>query len=246
MLARVLRGMGELLMTAGVVCLLFVAYLLWWTDFENSRTQGRLSDGLAQSWAAQDARSPAPGGAAAPGAVGAPGAPPASPVAFAPPALGQAFARLYIPRLGRDYDPVVVEGVSTADLQEGPGHYPGTALPGQRGNMVISGHRTTWGKPFNRLDEVQPGDRVVVETRTAWVTYRVTGDSIVDPSASEVITDVPPPIGVQPSSADTLLTLTTCNPKYSAQQRLILRGVLETEDAKKPGLVPLALQDGQA
>jgi len=239
---RALRGTGELLITAGVVTLLFVVYLLYWTDLENSRTQDRLSHGLTRQWA---------DGAVVPGPVplpttagtaGTSGGP--SPVAFAAPRLGDALARLYIPRLGRDYHPVVVEGISTADLELGPGHYPGTAEPGGKGNTVISGHRTTWGKPFNRLADVQAGDHVVIETRTSWITYRVTGEQIVQPDATQVIGDVPPPIGDQPPQADHLLTLTTCNPEYSAAQRLILRAVLVGTEQKKAGAPPAALVGG--
>lgn len=237
MVARVLRGTGEVLITAGVVTLLFVAYLLWWTDLQNSRTQDRLSHDLTTRWSAESAKDAArPSGGSS---VPVPAA------QFTPPRLGAALARLYIPRLGRDYHPVVVEGVGTADLQEGAGHYPRTALPGAPGNSVISGHRTTFGKPFSRLDEVRAGDHVVVETRTAWVTYRVTGEEIVVPTASEVISDTPPAIGDQPAAADRLLTLTTCNPRYSASQRLILRGVWESSDPKATGSVPRALRDGQ-
>jgi sortase A len=84
---------------------------------------------------------------------------------------------LRIPRLGdwNDRPPVVVEGVSTSDLKKGPGHIPGTALPGELGNVVLSGHRTTYGAPFERFDELRPGDAVVVETRDTWFTYTVTG-----------------------------------------------------------------------
>lgn len=240
-LARALRGTGEVLITAGVITLLFVVYLLFWTDLENSRTQDRLATRLDETWAAQDAAGPAGGpveAAARPG-------PGSSSSTLAAPGFGDALARLWIPRLGRDYHPVVVEGISTADLQDGPGHYPGTALPGQKGNLVISGHRTTWGKPFNRLGDVQAGDHVVIETRTSWATYRVTGEQIVQPDDGAVIADTPPPIGDQPRAADKLITLTTCNPEYSAVQRLILRGVFETEDVKVPGTVPLVLRQGQ-
>jgi len=227
--ARLLRGAGELLITGGVVVLLFVVYLLYWTDLENSRTQRQLGAALDRQWAT----APAP-------LVAAPGvAAPAGPVL---PALGKALGRIYIPRLGRDYRPVMVEGVATADLAEGPGHYPDTALPGEKGNFAVAGHRVTQGKPFNRLDEVKPDDRIVVETQRDWVTYRVVGEEVVDPSAVEVAEPVPPAIGDQPRGADHLLTFTTCNPKYSATTRLVLRAVWESTDSKRPGFVPAALQ----
>ena len=146
-------GLGQTLLTVGLVLLLFCAYELEVTGLRTAREQTGLGDTLARSWAATP--------------------PPVAPVAAgrkrrperALPALGSALARVYAPRLGRDWSWVVVEGVSPADLQKGPGHYPGTALPGEIGNTVISGHRTTYGAPFNDLLDLRDGDAVVVETR---------------------------------------------------------------------------------
>ena len=232
------RSLGELLITAGVLVLLFVAYLLYWTDFQNDRIQSRLTKQLDTTFAA----AAAPGAPVIPaqeiqatGGVDTPGVP-----------LGKGFAEIYIPRLGKSYHKIVVEGTGTDQLDLGPGHYDGTALPGQDGNFAVAGHRTTHGEPFNRLAEVKAGDHVVFQTRSAWVTYVVTGETVVpaDPSTDgAAILTAPPAIGDQQSSKK-LLTLTTCNPEYSATQRLILRGVWVSTDVKKPGFVPAALQSG--
>jgi sortase A len=120
-----------------------------------------------------------------------------------------------MPKIG--VDRVVVEGVSVADLKKGPGHYPGTAMAGQLGNMVISGHRTTYGAPFNRLDELQVGDEIVVYDRSGPFKYLVSEKKIVKPTAVEVL---------DPTS-DARLTLTTCHPKFSARERLIIVAHLE-------------------
>jgi sortase A len=141
------------------------------------------------------------------------------------------------------YEPKsVVEGVSVEDLKQGgPGHIPGTALPGEVGNVVLSGHRTTYGAPFNRWDELQPGDLVVLETRDGWFTYRITGSQVVLPNAVEVTFPVPGDSDATPSRR--LLTMTTCNPEYSARERLIVSAEL-TEAADKAAGLPAALQTG--
>jgi sortase A len=162
--------------------------------------------------------------------------PPVEPVA-----PGEGLAVLRVPRLGdwNDEPPVVVEGVSVADLKRGPGHMPGTALPGEVGNVVLSGHRTTYGAPFQRLDELDPGDAVVLETRDSWFTYTVTGARIVAPTAVEVAYPVPGDRGATPT--ERLLTLTTCHPEYSARERLVVSAQLAAADPKS-GEPPAALR----
>lgn len=197
------RGLGELLLTAGLVVLLFVAYLLWGTSSYTSRSQASLHDDLRRAWAGATPASPARG------------------VSVKPIPVGAGFAVIRIPRLGPDYAKVVVEGVALADLKRGPGHYPGTALPGQVGNAVISGHRTTYGAPFNRLDELRVGDAVVLETQDRWFVYRMSDREIVAPDAISEINPAPHQAAGAPPT-QRLLTLTTCHPKYSAAQRLIV------------------------
>jgi len=134
-------------------------------------------------------------------------------------AVGDGLTRLKIPKLGVDV--LVVQGTTPAALRAGAGHYPETPLPGERGNVGIAGHRTTYGRPLNRLDELSPGDLVELETPLAEHTYRAVDPFdghanpwVVPPTATEVVDPVP---GAQ------LLTLTTCHPKGSARQRLIMR-----------------------
>jgi len=219
------RGTGQLLITVGLVVLLFCLYELQVTGYYTKDQQNGLEQQFDQPLptAAQLA---GPGGRAVPPVV----------------PLGNALARIWIPRLGRDYHYVVVEGVSVEDLKKGPGHYPGTALPGGLGNSVISGHRTTYLAPFSRLDVLRAGDAIVVETRTSWFTYRMTGRQVVAPTAIEVTYPVPGRRGSAPTQH--LLTLTTCNPKYSARQRLVVRGELEDSLAKATGRRPPALPGG--
>ena len=254
-LRTVLRGTGQTLITLGLVLLLFCVYELKVTNLVTARAQEQLADDLRDRWDAPVAApvatpAPSPTSSAAvalppPSAAAAPPPPPVpAPPVPAPPAveLGSGFAVLRIPRLGdwNDRPPVVVEGVSTSDLKKGPGHIPGTALPGELGNVVLSGHRTTYGAPFERFDELQPGDAVVVETRDTWFTYTVTGTRIVRPSAIEVTYPVPGDRAATPTKR--LLTMTTCHPRFSARQRMVVSAELTATDAKSSG-TPAALAE---
>lgn len=148
--------------------------------------------------------------------------------------VGQGLTRLQMPAIGVDV--LVVEGTSTAALKAGAGHYPETQLPGQAGNVAIAGHRTTYGRPFNRLDQMKPGDIALLQTPFAIYTYTVVppfdghaNPWPVDPSDVRVV--------AAPSDPNAhWLTLTTCNPKGSARQRLILRLTLtKTQYLTKDG-----------
>ena len=144
------------------------------------------------------------------------------------PAPGEAVARITIPAI--DVHEIVVAGVGTEDLRKGPGHYGSTPLPGQPGNAAIAGHRTTYGAPFGRIDELSPGDKIIVETLQGTFVYRVvqgsvhlsgqiTGHRIVAPSAVEVLDDY----------GDNRLTLTSCHPEYSSRQRIVVHATLAGE-----------------
>jgi sortase (surface protein transpeptidase) len=213
---------GELLVTAGLVVLLFVVYELFVTDLLNERKQSDLSQSLHQQWE----RTP-------PASTSTPRADLTG---------GNAFAVLYIPRLGPDYQRVVLEGTSEEQLSQGPGHYKGTALPGQPGNVGLAGHRVGKGSPFLDLDQLVPGDPIVIETVDSWFVYRVlgdvaTGDLTADPSGipgQEIVrpTDVqvlsPTPNGPENAApTGSYLTLTTCHPRFSARQRLVIHAALD-------------------
>ena len=126
------------------------------------------------------------------------------------PGAGEALGRIQIPKI--DVDWVIVEGVTAAALRDGPGHMPHTPLPGQPGNAVVSGHRTTNGAPFGDLDELVEGDTVLVETLIGTHTYEVVGSIIVKPDE----------MWVTSQWEGGWLTLTTCHPKFSSRERLIV------------------------
>ena len=137
--------------------------------------------------------------------------------------VGQGLTRLRIPDL--KVDVLVVEGTTPAALKAGAGHYVGTAMPGQAGNVSIAGHRTTYGRPFNRIDEMRPGSVIYLDTPFATYEYKTMatfdGKSGANPRAVH-----PDDFGVVAPPKDPAakwLTLTTCHPKGSAKQRLILR-----------------------
>jgi LPXTG-site transpeptidase (sortase) family protein len=128
---------------------------------------------------------------------------------------GQPLTRIEIPKLG--VDTIVVQGTSPSALRAGAGHYPNTPLPGQKGNVAIAGHRTTYGRPFNKVDQLRPGDKIILTTPVGRYTYSVTRlPWITDPWDWSVVD----------KSTEPLLTLTACHPKGSARQRLIVRAKL--------------------
>jgi len=134
---------------------------------------------------------------------------------------GDSLTRIIIPAI--DVDVVVVEGVSPSALRAGAGHYPSTPLPCEDGNVAIAGHRTTYGRPFHNLDLLEVGDEITLETPIGSCTYAVNESSplIVRPDDISVLESTPEPT----------LTLTTCHPKGSARQRLIIKAT-RVEDSQ--------------
>lgn len=130
---------------------------------------------------------------------------------------GDSLTRIRIPAIGVNV--VVVEGTSASALRAGAGHYPGTPLPGEDGNVAIAGHRTTYGKPFADLDRLVPGDDIHLDTPIGQYRYRVTRQPFVVDKADWS------PIA---NTGGKILTLSTCHPKHSDRQRLIVQGELVT------------------
>ena len=132
-------------------------------------------------------------------------------------------AIIRIPKIGLSQ--AVVDGVSRGHLKNGPGHYPGTAIPGYSGNAVISGHRTTYTKPFLDLDLLAPGDEVIVDKHEGSFRYLVERSHVAAPDDIRPLQATDRPV----------LTLTTCTPKGTADQRLIVVAVLDAEPLEAPG-----------
>jgi len=133
---------------------------------------------------------------------------------------GDPLGRIRIPAIG--VSDVFVEGTDAGDLRRGPGHYPATPLPGQRGTVAIAGHRTTYGAPFHDVDDLDPGDRIELDMPYGRFTYRVERLRIVAPTATEVTDRV----------GFDRLVLSACHPLYSAAQRIIVFAKLERAEAR--------------
>lgn len=225
--ARILGATGRTLIWIGSIILLFVVYQLWGTNLAEARSQNGLEsefEALLDSFQPTSTTTNE-----SPATTIAPTTTTTQPLP--PPDDGEALARIVIPKIG--VDKIVVEGVRRNDLKKGPGHYPGTPLPGQKGNASIAGHRTTYGAPFNRIDELQPGDEILVTTLQGSFKYVVTGQQIVAPSQTEVIDD----------QGDNRLTLTSCHPKFSARERIIVSAVLQAEPAPTTPTGPVDIDE---
>jgi LPXTG-site transpeptidase (sortase) family protein len=205
-----IRVSGELMITFGLVVLLFAGYEVFGNSAKVQDEQNSLNDELSQQWSDPTVAPSGPVGPAAPG--------------------DNLVGRLYIPKLDKEW--VVVNGVRPQDIKYAPGHYPETAMPGQIGNFSVAGHRIK--KIFWRIDELKPGDVIGVETKTDWYVYRVYGHEIVKPNAVQVVAPVPDKPGVKPARA--LLTLTTCNPKFNNYERLIVHAELTRTVPRDPTL----------
>ena len=202
---RVVRGVGWTLIATGVVILLYLVYLLFFTNLQTEQAQDELLDQWQLEVEGDDATLPGEGDDGPAEAVDP----------------GDAYAAMWFERDGERiiHDEVlyVVEGTSVADLRRGPGHYADTAAPGADGNFAVSGHRTTYGAPFFHLDRLQEGDRIhVVDRRNREWVYEFRARRIVAPSDVWVISEDPLDDGAP------LLTLTTCHPRFSDAQRLIV------------------------
>jgi len=243
-----LRGTGQTLITAGVIVLLFVVYELWVTNIFAHEKQSKVHNALEKEWAQGDDPLVTGGGKLnLPG--GKQGTIP----------TGTGIANLYIPRLGTDYHFTIVQGTDDGSLEKGPGHYTGSALPGGVGNFAVAGHRVGKGEPFLNLDHLRPGDTIVVETKSTWFIYTVKGNlqsgdlndkgtdgipgrEIVSPSDTNVIAPVPDHPGVTPT--EKMITLTTCHPKFTATQRMILHGTLARTVQRSGDQLPKELAGG--
>lgn len=217
------RGLGEALITLGVVLLLFVAWQLYWTDFTAGRAQATETQSVQKQWGAHP--------------ESAPGALVNGKVKSVP--LGDAFALIRIPRFGKKYVKPIYQGTELSILDKGVGHYDKTQMPGEIGNFAVAGHRVTYGKPFNEIATIKPGDAIVIETATTWYVYRAVRHVIVTPDHVEVVAPVPQHPGQTPTEA--WMTMTACNPEYSARQRYVEFSKLEEVLPKTKGQIPRAL-----
>lgn len=215
--------LGELLVTAGVLILLFLGWQLWWNDAIMASQQSDAASVLSSEWReqarAQHGDTPAP-----------------SPEGYGDPVVdttaygnGEAFAVMYVPRFGENSQRGIAEGIGLDVLnsfQLGVGHYPGTQMPGEVGNFAIASHRSAYGGGMHEIEQLQLGDGIFIQTRDGWYTYRFRDFEYVTPDTVDVLAPVPHRPDLQPT--DRIITLTSCNPLYSTAERIIAYGVLES------------------
>jgi sortase A len=203
-----IRNFGELCLTAGVILVLFMAYLFWGTAWHASSAQRTFADQLNQEWAH-------PGSAS-------------DPFDATPDALhlvtGQPFAFIKIPAFGKNWRFTIIQGTALAQLNVSPGHVPGTQLPGQLGNFAVAGHRVTAGNPFWSEPSLTNGDLIYIETQSDTYTYRVDGKHKVLPTDLSVLDAVPGHPHEQPTQR--MITLITCDPAWTGTHRVIVTGIL--------------------
>jgi sortase A len=213
----VLRTLGKFLISVGFGVLLFVAWTLWGTGISTDRAQAALEFDFGRQDPI-DARE-----------LSREGVQSVEVDESFTPGPGEGVFRIVIPKI--EEREMVVEGVDTESLRKGPGHYPDCregfekplctdqeeVWPGEVGRVIISGHRTTYGAPFYDIDRLRKGDEIRLETKWGDFTYEVTGSEIVAPNAQDIAT---------PASDKPELVLTTCNPRFSAAERLIVSAEL--------------------
>lgn len=212
-LQRGIHILGELLITVGIILLLFVAWQLWWTNIAADRSQANAVDSLVKEFGNGsnitdwDPKNP--------------------PEPIKEPEHGQAFGVVYIPRFGEDYQRPVAQGSSNDVIDAlGLGHYQETVMPGGVGNFSLAGHRQTRGKVLNDIDQLKEGDHVYVRTKDGYYTYTVYEHKIVQPNQVDVVDPVPGQQGASPT--ERLLTLTTCHPRYGDTERYIVHARFES------------------
>ena len=234
-------GLGKTLIATGLLMFGFVAYQLWGTGIETARAQDALEnefEDLLAGTTTTDAPTivdTVPENTvpeiSVPDTAPDVTAPDTVPVEAQTPVVeeGDPIARIEMPTIG--VDNIVVAGVEKSDLKKGPGHYPETPMPGQLGNAAIAGHRTTYGQPFFDIDKLEVGDEIVVTTLDGRFIYRVTGQQIVSPSDYQVVATVDPTTAT--------LTLTSCHPKWTARERIIITSELDTAASSGPAGEPV-------
>lgn len=222
------------MISAGVLILLFVAFQLWGTGLRTGASQSQALDDFKIKQAETARNASRATTKTVPTTVGTSAAPVASTAApttgvaqpatgeFPPPKPGDPIGVITIPKIGAEF--ATFEGVDLNYLTKGPGHFPGTPFPGQAGNAAIAGHRTTWAAPFNRIDELEPGDPIEIQTLQGTFHYEVMpapgpapgttiGYKIVTPAQTEILAQ---------TVGQNTLTLMACHPKYSAAQRIVV------------------------
>ena len=220
----VLGVIGEVLVTAGILVLLFVVWSVWFNSWVLNGQQTSAAASLGRDW------------------LEGPGAAPARPSiipAEAQPAAAQPIAVMYVPRWGGNWERVIGESVDIPAVLDSPhfgvGHYSGTAMPGAVGNFAVAGHDTGWGNAFLGLKQLHVGDRIYLQTKQGFYTYVFRDYVYVQPTAVDVLLPVPQVPGA--IGDDRIMTMTTCNPMYHGVERLVAFAVFDSFSTTAPAAI---------
>jgi len=232
---------GRFMIRAGTLILLFVVFQLWGTGIHTAQAQDDLGrefkSAQQQLEGSTHPTTSVTTGSSSPVAPPTPASADSIPV----PAEGAPIGVISIPRIGADF--YMVEGTDLRWLKEGPGHFAGTPMPGQAGNAAIAGHRTTYKAPFNRIDELEPGDKISVLTLQGTFTYEVLPQAPSDPGGPALGHRIvsPKAIEILDNKGDNRLTLMACHPKYSASERIVVEAKLVGNPAPgAPSVAPVS------
>lgn len=213
-----IQVIGELLITAGVVLLLFVAWELWWTNIDADIAQKHAVNEFVQGLDIPDVP---------------PVEVPSKPNYGEPKVIskdvpqGETFGVAYIPRFGKEYYRPLVQGTTQTQLDTlGLGHYESTTMPGAVGNFAVAGHRQTHGAVLDAIHTLVPGDKIYVQTKAGYYTYVFRNNQIVLPNATDVLLPVPTQKDAKPTQR--FMTMTSCNPRFGAEERIIAYSVMES------------------
>ncbi len=219
-ISAILGIFGEVLITIGVLVLLFLVWQVYINNAVLANQQANITKNQSQAWATVTPTA-APSDAPEQTDFGPP------PV-LAPVGVGEQFAIIYIPRLGADSQRAASNSVDPGSvLNHGYyGRYPNTQWPGEPGNFALAIHRTGWGSSFADVPKLQAGDKIFVETADGYYTYTFRNYEYVMPTAVNVVAPVP---GSQAAPGNQMLiTITTCNPLLGDAERMITYGVFES------------------
>jgi sortase A len=216
---------GELLITAGLVVLMFLGWQTWWNSAVLASQQSSAASKQSQEWLEQGRAEHAPAPTPTPGTTDYGPPPVMTPVGTAEP-----MAIIYIPRFGADWKRIIRESVDVQKVlnsyDAGVGHYPGTQMPGEAGNFAIAAHDTGYGDAFLNVSKLQLGDKIYIQTKDGFYTYEFRNFEYVQPTAVNVLLPVPQVTGA--AATDRFITMTTCNPPYHAQERIAAYGVFDS------------------
>lgn len=231
-LRTVVRVLSELCVTVGVLIVLFVVHVLYWSGIRAEAAGDGEIGRLRDEWAtvAEDRDTEQPGGGARPAEY----------------RDGEPFAVMHIPRLGDGWAKPVLHNTRKETLSKGLGHYENSTRLGERGNFAVAGHRRTHGDPFKDFPRLRPGDPVVVSDGETWFIYRIDRrPHRTVPTDTGVLDPLPDPLDRDAAPYDRpgrYLTLTTCEPEWGSSHRLIAWAHLDATQPVVEGK-PEALPD---